>query len=114
MEVAMLDLIVGIGIILVLLLLLKLLDYFDVFDILDLFAAIARLATGAIALLAALLLWTARKLTRAGEAPMHSPDQKSSAPRGSSRTRATVRNGRSGAPALRSNSEGPQEFDRKS
>jgi hypothetical protein len=96
MEVAMLDLIVGIGIVLVLLLLLKLLEYFDLFDILELFGAVAKLVTGAIAVLAALLLWSARKIAGSNETAKPAADQNPPVRRSDIRGRTFARHGRRG------------------
>jgi hypothetical protein len=112
MEVAMLELIVGVGIILVLLLLVKLLEYFDLFDILELFGAIARLVTGAIALLASLLQWSARKVAGARAKP--TPVEKAPVPPGSVQARGTARYGRGRSSAWSSGHAGPQRSDRTS
>jgi len=74
-------------------LIIKLLDYFDVLDIAELLGAILRLVTGAIALLGAALMWSARKLARTKPEPK--PPETRPAPRGDFRTRSMSRNGRS-------------------
>jgi hypothetical protein len=93
MEVAMWEWIVGLAVGVVLIALL--LAYFDLFDIAEFFAAILKLVTGAIALLGALLVWSARKL--AGKPEMPAPQDRAPAPRGN---RTIARSKRPGPPGV--------------
>jgi hypothetical protein len=93
MEAAMVEWIV-LGIILVMILIVKLLDYLDLFDIVEFFGAVAKLVTSVIALLAAFLLWSARKLAGTKATPKPAPDETSPAPRGKIQSRTIARNGR--------------------